>query len=304
MAETTLGVFRPSTGQFFLTNGSNVNNSSPPASLIAFNGQAGDKPVAGDWDSNGNDSVGVYRDSAACAFLLTNNNFSINIITTGFCGGAAPVSPVTGDWNGNGFDTIGLYSGSQAVFSLSNRLTGAPEFQISFGQAGDLPVAGDWNGGNTAPNSGINSPANGSSSGGQMQVFTTTCSDPDGWRNISTIDFKIAKSDGNGNGVPLVLWVQFDEGANLIRFYDPDLQAWLEGAPGSNLVLSSRFADLYLSGTGVQGSVPTGSSVQVTWSVVFKEAAVRNNYKQYLKITDDAGLSTGFDKVGFWSVTR
>jgi hypothetical protein len=137
-----------------------------------------------------------------------------------------------------------------------------------------------------------------------MQTFVTTCSDPNGWHDISTIDFKIARSDGNGNGVSVPLWVQFDEGSNLIRFYDPDLQTWREGVPGANVVLSNRFADLYLSGTRVQGSGPTGISVQVTWQIVFKDAAVMNNYKQYLKITDDAGLTTGFDKVGSWSVTK
>jgi hypothetical protein len=47
----TPGVLRPSTGQFRLTNSPNVNNSSPPASIIAFRGQEGDTPVAG--DSNG-----------------------------------------------------------------------------------------------------------------------------------------------------------------------------------------------------------------------------------------------------------
>ena len=105
--------------------------------------------------------------------------------------------------------------------------------------------------------------------------------------------------------MPLALWVQFDEGSNVIRFYNPDSQTWTQGTPGSNVVLSSRFADLYLAGTQVHGlSGPTGPSVQVTWQVVFKDAAVMNNYKQYLKITDDAGLTTGFDKVGSWSVTR
>jgi hypothetical protein len=143
----TPGVFRPSTGQFLFTNSANVNNSTPRASSIAFRGDEGDKPVAGDWDNDGRDTFGVYRESAACAFLLTNNNFSINIIATGFCA-APPVSPVMGDWNGNGVDTNGVYSGSQAVFNLSNNLTGPPEFQVRFGQAGDLPVAGDWNGGN------------------------------------------------------------------------------------------------------------------------------------------------------------
>jgi WD40-like Beta Propeller Repeat len=142
----TPGVFRPSTGQFLLTNAANVNNSSPPASVITFSGQSGDKPVAGDWNGDGLDTVGVYRESQACAFLLTNNNFSINIIATGFCAGN-PVAPINADWNGNGFDTLGLYTIPQAVFSLSNRLTGPPEFQVAFGQPGDLPVAGDWNGG-------------------------------------------------------------------------------------------------------------------------------------------------------------
>ena len=105
--------------------------------------------------------------------------------------------------------------------------------------------------------------------------------------------------------MPIALWVQFDENRNIIRFYNPDSETWSEGVPGSDVVLSSRFADLYLAGTSVHGlSGPTGPSVQVTWEVVFKDGAVMNNYKQYLKITDDAGLTTGFDKVGSWSVTK
>jgi hypothetical protein len=43
--------------------------------------------------------------------------------------------------------------------------------------------------------------------------------------------------------------------------------------------------------------------VQITWTVVFKEAA-KGSYKQFLKITDDTGSSTGFDRVGSWKVKR
>ena len=148
------------------------------------------------------------------------------------------------------------------------------------------------------------SPSDGSSAVGQTQIFTTTCSDNDGWHDISTIDFKIARSDGTGNGVPIALWAQFDENRNLVRLYDPDLGAWGEGVPGANVVLENRFVQLNLAGTSVQGSGPTGPSVQITWQVVFKSAARGNNYKQFLKITDDAGLFTGFDRVGSWSVIR
>ncbi len=301
----TPGVFRPSTGQFLLTNGTNTNNSSPPASIVGLSGQAGDRPVAGDWNGDGIDTVGLYSPAPRCAFQLSDNNSTVSTTFQYFCV-APPSSTLTGDWNGDSVDTIGFYSASLAAFSLSNHnatpIT-STEIKVSFGQSGDLPVAGDWNGGNTAPDSGVNSPADGSSQAGQTQVFTTTCSDSDGWHNIWTIDFLVAKSLGQGNGVPLALWVQFDENRNVIRFYDPDLQTWSEGVPGANVVLSSRFADLHLAQTTVTGSGPTGSSVQITWGVIFKHDAVNNNYKQYLQITDDAGLSTGFDKVGSWSVT-
>lgn len=147
----TPGVFRPSTGQFLLTNSPNTSNSSPSASIVSFSGQAGDQPVAGDWNGDGIDSIGVYREAAACSFFLSNHNSTTDIIAANFCG-ASPVSPLVGDWNGNGVDTIGIHSGSLAAFSLSNSnttLSGSAEIQVAFGQAGDLPVAGDWNGGAT-----------------------------------------------------------------------------------------------------------------------------------------------------------
>ena len=132
---------------------------------------------------------------------------------------------------------------------------------------------------------------------GQTQVFTTTCSDPDGWHDISTIDFKIAKSDGQGNGIPIALWVQFNENTGLVRFYNPDSQTWQQGEPGSNVVLSSRFAELHLADTVVVGSGPTGPSVQIKWVVVFKNSAIMNNYKQYLQITDDEGSTTALTRL-------
>jgi hypothetical protein len=333
----TVGVFRPSASQFILSNAPNTNNSSPSADLTFSFGQSADTPVAGDWDGDGIDTVGTFRVAGECGFLLTNNNSTINITANGFCtvAGESPL-PVMGDWNGDGLDTPGVYSSALTKFFLTNSsatLTAPAELQFDFGRIGGRPVAGDWDGkpANTPPNSGINDPADGSSRIGQTQVFTTTCSDPDGWHDIRTINFKITHSKNSGrdrededrdervrgkgknkddddkdkgDGEPLILWVRFNENKNLIRLYDPDLEAWRDGTPGSNVVLENRFVRLNLAGTTVVGTGPLGPSVQVRWEVVFKKAAKGNNYKQYLKITDDEGESTGFDRVGRWSVLK
>jgi hypothetical protein len=265
--------------------------------------------VAGDWNGDGIDTIGTFN---AGSWALRNSNSAgaadINVLF-----GTAPgARPVVGDWNIDGVDTIGVFLPANVfgapTFALNNvnaNLTGLFDILAAFGVDGDLPVSGVWN---KPPNSGVNSPSEGASHWGQTQQFITTCSDVDGWRNIATIDFKIAKSspngNGNGNGVPIAFWVQFDEANNLIHFYDPDSQTWSDGTPGSFMVLSSRFAELHLAQTSVQGSGPNGRSVNITWSIVFKEAAVMNNYKQFLLITDDYGFNTGFDQVGSWSVSR
>jgi Tol biopolymer transport system component len=293
----TPGVFRPgSPGTFFLTN-SNTNNTAPPADIVFNFGATGDRPVAGDWDGDGLDTIGVA--SPPNVFALRNSNSGGPADVTFFFGNPGDL-PFFGDWNGDGIDTVGLLR-SGTIFLRDSNTTGVADVAISFGQSGDLPIAGVWN---KPPNSGVNDPSEGSSQAGQIQQFTTTCSDIDGWRNIATIDFKIARSNGNGNGVPIALWVQFDESNNLIHFYDPDSQSWSDATPGSFMVLSSRFAELHLAQTSVLGSGPNGRSVKITWSVVFKDAAIMNNYKQFLLITDDAGFNTGFDNVGSWSVRR
>ncbi len=293
----TIGVFRPSAGKFFLRNS---NTAGPPDFTITF-GAVGDIPLAGDWDGDGDDTIGVYRESQH-RFLLRNKLNAGADINVQF--GIAGDLPLTGDWDGDGDDTIGLFRNSSHKFFLRNVNNVANNIVVDFGATGDTPLAGDWDGlsSSTPPNSGVNDPSEGSSRAGEAQVFTTTCSDPDGWRNIHTIDFRIAKPDGQG-GLQIALWVQFDQNRQVMRLYNPDTQTWEEGVPGANAVLSNRFVRLRLGGAMVDGSGPAGPSVELTWNVVFEDDAVMDGYKQYLRIKDDAGFSTGFDEVGEWSVT-
>lgn len=111
-------------------------------------GQAGDRPIAGDWDGDGIGDVGVYRSNTSIFLLRVEEGSTvvpchgcppqtvIRINTTQF--GSAGDLPVTGDWDGDGKDSLG-------VFQLTNDFF-ATNGSSSFGFIGDLPLTGDWTG--------------------------------------------------------------------------------------------------------------------------------------------------------------
>src|SRR5262249_20525221 len=154
------------------------------------------------------------------------------------------------------------------------------------------------------PNSGINTPDAGQSHVGEKQSFITDCSYPDTWHNIHTIDFKLAMGQGAGDGEPFAVWVQFDQDRNLVRFYDPDTQQWLEGTAGSHGVLASRFAQLNLAEKSFCGLGPPGgpTTADINMSKP-SHAPARRDAQQYLRVADDFGASTNWDRVGDWRVT-
>ena len=99
-------------------------------------------PVAGDWDGDGRDEVGIY--SPAGAFLLGGRGplYFPRLATAGQDG-----LPVAGDWDGDGRDGVGIYDPRKAVFGLRNALTEGPaEVSFRFGapRGGWLPLAGAW----------------------------------------------------------------------------------------------------------------------------------------------------------------
>jgi Tol biopolymer transport system component len=150
-SRTDIGVFR--NGTFHLavleTNffGQTVIEELAP---IAF-GQAGDLPLAGDWDGDGKDDVGVFRPGATGRFLLRQPRrlgapFHGTVITTiAFDFGTTGDRPVAGDWNGDNLETPGVYRpGDPGSFLLTNSLTNVVDATFIFGGPSDLPLAGDW----------------------------------------------------------------------------------------------------------------------------------------------------------------
>lgn len=139
-AGETIGIFRPEKGLFALRYANTAGNSQEE---FAF-GQQGDLPMVGDWDGDGVDTVGVYREGT---FYLLSKHQPQPELAHQFAFGQAGDLPVAGDWDGDGMDSIGVFRPSTQQFMLRNSLTsGLPDYFITFGAAGDLPVAGDWDG--------------------------------------------------------------------------------------------------------------------------------------------------------------
>ncbi|MEV5971648.1 LamG domain-containing protein [Streptomyces sp. NPDC051921] len=62
-------------------------------------GGASDLPVVGDWNSNGADSVGVWRPSTHYFYL--NNELTNNVADLSFVYGASGMQPLSGNWSAN-----------------------------------------------------------------------------------------------------------------------------------------------------------------------------------------------------------
>jgi hypothetical protein len=158
------------TAQWYLSD----TRSSSVAAAAAFN--TGIVPatwaqLSGDWDGDGNDSIGYY-DPAARTFRLydsANDTIPATIDASGIA--AAGWVPLAGDWDGDGTTTVGFYDPATGRFRLSNATnafatdaaSGLVEFTASLPNgrrlpAGVRPIVGDWNADGT-DNVGVYNPA-------------------------------------------------------------------------------------------------------------------------------------------------
>jgi uncharacterized repeat protein (TIGR03803 family) len=135
----TPGIYRESDRQWYLKN----TNAGGAADLEFPYGDPSDLAVKGDWDGDGDDSVGIYRDGTF--FLRNSNTAGPGEIVFPF--GAVGDIPIAGDWDGDGIDTVGVYRPATAEWFLRNtNAAGAPDLSFTYGLANETPVVGDWDG--------------------------------------------------------------------------------------------------------------------------------------------------------------
>ena len=102
---------------------------------ITFGGP-GAVPISGDWDGNGTEDLGWFRNGYIAllgpAGVITRYRYG----TTGDV-------PVVGDWNGDGVDTVAVFRRGRWYLRDAPG-GGATDRIVRFGEAGDRPLAGHW----------------------------------------------------------------------------------------------------------------------------------------------------------------
>jgi hypothetical protein len=123
---------------------------SPLEPTTFFYGDPGDVPFMGDWDCDGVDTPGLFRQSDAFAYLRNTNTQGIADIRF-FFGNPSDI-PLAGDFDGDGCDSLSIYRPSEQRFYIINALgannggLGAADFSFLFGDPGDKPFVGDFDG--------------------------------------------------------------------------------------------------------------------------------------------------------------
>ena len=124
--------------------------SSPRVTTSFYFGNPGDIAYAGDWNCDGVDTPGLYRQSDGFVYLRNSNTQGIADIRFYF--GNPGDLPLAGDFDGDGCDTVSIYRPSeQRVYVIDELGTsdfglGPADFSFLFGNPGDKPFVGDFDG--------------------------------------------------------------------------------------------------------------------------------------------------------------
>jgi hypothetical protein len=170
---TKIGLYRPSTGTWYLDyNGNGVFDGPVVDRQYQYGGIKGDIPVVGDWAGAGFAQIGLFRQGFEWLLNVGGNGAFLggtNDVVFAFgglkgCIGSLPGVystepagscdiPVVGDWNQSGYAKVGVVRaapGTSQPFLWILDTTGAQKYTststvFAFGGiSGDLPLVGDW----------------------------------------------------------------------------------------------------------------------------------------------------------------
>ena len=111
--EDLVGLVDPETGVWSL------RGAAGGVTTFFYGGQ-GDVPFVGDWDGDGIDTPGLYRQSDGFVYVRNSNTQGIADIRF-FFGNPGDI-PMAGDFDNDGFDTVGIYRPQNTTFYVINKL--------------------------------------------------------------------------------------------------------------------------------------------------------------------------------------
>jgi hypothetical protein len=138
------GIVDPATGLWTLRNASDGSIN------IFYFGNPGDLPMIGDWDCDGDETPGLYRQADGFVYLRNSNTQGAADIRF-FFGNPGDI-PLAGDFDGDGCHTVSIYRPAEGRVYIINQLganeggLGPAEHSYFFGNPGDKPYVGDFNG--------------------------------------------------------------------------------------------------------------------------------------------------------------
>jgi C1A family cysteine protease len=149
---------------------------------------------------------------------------------------------------------------------------------------------------NSAPTLGTLTPSSITSATGSPQTFTAVYSDPDGFANLSTVDFLIGPSSGIN-----AIWLRYDRTANKISLYNDAGNASVGSCtPATTGTLGNSQGTVDCSKTVVSSS---GNNLAVNWSVTPKAAFASSTPKNIWEIARDySNATSGWINKGSWTV--
>jgi CSLREA domain-containing protein len=124
--------------------------------------------------------------------------------------------------------------------------------------------------------------------------LTWTVPAPRVWRNLATIDFRVADDSGTA------IQVHWDQASNTFSLAGQPA-SFAPGTPGR---LETEWAVFDPTAARVVGSGPTGPSVTLTLPISFKPRAAGHTYQVSVAASDDFGHVDPFLATGVWTVTR
>jgi len=132
----TVSIYRQSEGRVYIVNALGSDGGGLGVADFSYGfGNPGDKPFTGDFDGDGIDTIGLYRESTG--FVYFTNRLATGIADLSFFYGNPGDQILAGDWDGDGDDTVAVYRPSTGrVYVNLENTNGADDWN---GYVGSYP---------------------------------------------------------------------------------------------------------------------------------------------------------------------